>query len=617
MIFDQHSGPASRSRVALPRATVAAVRLVVNAGRREIIVAVALELLRAVSLGALLILSSELLSEIMHVTDGRVTWSRLVPDIAALAALSALVSVGQAVIARQYQLLGELTSRSAQAGILDVACSVELAAFDDPDFYDLMARAQGAVARSGQIVNGLLGLLQSGTSGLATLVALALLNPLLLPLALLALVPGLMVSSRRAGAYYRFAVALTPRDRERRYLADLLTSRDAAKEVRAMALLAPLLERYGTLYEERIAELRTVVRKQLAWGVAAALITSVLLAGALLLLVSLVAGGHLSLTAAAAAAAATVLLGQRISMASASVEMLLESAMLVENYFGFLALRPAHNPPPALDASRPSRISAVSASSVTAEDVWFTYRGSATPSLRGASLEIAPGEVVALVGANGSGKTTLAKLLTGLYAPDRGRILVNGHDATRIDPEDLRRSVGVVFQDFTRYCLAAYDNVAFGSHERYTDRHGVTVAARRAGIHDVIEALPAGYDTQLGPAFAGGVDLSIGQWQKLALARLFFRDAPFVVLDEPTAALDAMAEHDLFARIRELFDRRSVLLISHRFSTVREADRIYVMEDGAITESGSHAELMQLEGAYAGMFDLQASAYATAPGSAG
>jgi ATP-binding cassette subfamily B protein len=226
------------------------------------------------------------------------------------------------------------------------------------------------------------------------------------------------------------------------------------------------------------------------------------------------------------------------------------------------------------------------------------------------SLRIEPGEVVALVGANGSGKTTLAKLLGALYVPDRGRVLLHCADTATADRAALRRDVAVVFQDFLRYALPARDNIALGRHERSGDEAAIRAAAERAGADRDIEALANAYDTQLGPVFFGGVDLSLGQWQKIALARVFFRDAPFVILDEPTAALDARAEHELFARIRELFEDRSVLLISHRFSTVREADRIHVLDGGTVVEAGAHDELMARGGLYSELFSLQASAYA-------
>jgi ATP-binding cassette subfamily B protein len=227
----------------------------------------------------------------------------------------------------------------------------------------------------------------------------------------------------------------------------------------------------------------------------------------------------------------------------------------------------------------------------------------------GVSLEIGAGEIVALVGENGSGKTTLAKLLCRLYLPERGRVLWDGMDTATVDPDELRRSVAVIFQDFQRYHLPARDNIGLGRHDAADDLDAIRRAARQADADGFVAALPDGYDTMLGPEFTKGTDLSIGQWQRMALARAFFRDAPLVILDEPTAALDPRAEHELFERIRALLAGRTVLLISHRFSSVRAADRIYVMDGGQVAESGTHAELMAAGGQYAELFTLQASAY--------
>jgi ATP-binding cassette subfamily B protein len=224
-------------------------------------------------------------------------------------------------------------------------------------------------------------------------------------------------------------------------------------------------------------------------------------------------------------------------------------------------------------------------------------------------IRIEPGEVVALVGANGSGKTTLAKLLAGLYLPTAGRVCWDGRDTRDVDRRSLLDCTAVVFQDFIRYALSAGDNIALGRHERASDTAGIVRAAERAGADGDISSLPSGYETLLGPAFIDGTDLSTGQWQRLALARTFFRDAPLVILDEPTAALDAKAEHELFAKIGELFADRSVLLISHRFSTVRSADRIYVLSEGYVVEAGTHEELLARAGTYAELFTLQASPY--------
>jgi ATP-binding cassette subfamily B protein len=213
------------------------------------------------------------------------------------------------------------------------------------------------------------------------------------------------------------------------------------------------------------------------------------------------------------------------------------------------------------------------------------------------------------VGENGSGKTTLAKLLCGLYKPTSGRILRDGDDMGTMDPDQVRAGTALIFQDYLRYSMTAAENIGVGRHERYGDRAAIRRAAMQAGADRTIEGLPDGYETLLGPEFEGGFDLSAGQWQRLALARAFFRDAPFIILDEPTASLDARAEHELFESIRSLFSGRAVMLISHRFSTVRSADRIYVLEKGRVRECGTHEALMQAAGLYAELFNLQASPF--------
>jgi ATP-binding cassette subfamily B protein len=246
---------------------------------------------------------------------------------------------------------------------------------------------------------------------------------------------------------------------------------------------------------------------------------------------------------------------------------------------------------------------------LTAEEVSFTYPDATRPAVDRVSLEIDRGEVVALVGENGSGKTTLAKMLAGLYRPESGRILWDDTDLADVDADELRRSIAVIFQDFEKYLLPARENVGLGRRERIDEVEAIIEAAERADADQFLATLPEGYETMLGREFSGGFDLSIGQWQRVALARAFFRDAPFVILDEPTAALDARAESRLFERMRELLEGRSVVLISHRFSSVRSADRIYVLHEGRVVEEGPHEELMERGGLYAELFTLQARAY--------
>jgi ATP-binding cassette subfamily B protein len=286
-----------------------------------------------------------------------------------------------------------------------------------------------------------------------------------------------------------------------------------------------------------------------------------------------------------------------------SATELYETSLYLEDYEAFVGMREAL-------ASKQSGLPApVGFECLRVEHVSFSYPESERLALDDVSLEMHRGEIIALVGENGSGKTTLAKLLCGLYRPVSGRVLWDGEDVAAFDAASLRRSIAVLFQDFCHYFLTLRENIGVGRHELAADLLAVRGAAQQAGADSFVAGMRDGYETLLGEEFEGGHNLSIGQWQRVALARAFLRDASFVILDEPTASLDARAEHDLFESIRELFRGRTVLLISHRFSSVRSADRIYVLRQGRLEESGTHAELMRANGVYAELFNLQAQAY--------
>jgi ATP-binding cassette, subfamily B, bacterial len=314
--------------------------------------------------------------------------------------------------------------------------------------------------------------------------------------------------------------------------------------------------------------------------------------------------GRMGLAAAGAAVFGLYQLGGRLRGLYMSATSLYEATLFIRDYSTFLEDEPERWRRDGADRGAPRGFQRL-----TAEDVSFTYPESDRPAVDGVSIEVGAGEVIALVGENGSGKTTLAKMLAGLYRPEKGRILWDDIDLQNVDADQLRDSIAVIFQDFERYLLPARENVGLGRSELIEDLEAIRAASERADADRFLVDLPEGYETMLGREFAGGYDLSIGQWQRVALARAFFRDAPFVILDEPTAALDARAESQLFDRMRELLEGRSVVLISHRFSSVRNADRIYVMHDGRVVEHGPHDELMAAEGLYAELFTLQARAY--------
>jgi ATP-binding cassette, subfamily B, bacterial len=589
----------------LPGLLARAFGLVWRAGRKELLLTSALQLLSALGIVAQLFVAKRVFEATLAAAGpgGGGELTSILAEVAALAVLTATLDVLAALRSEQSRLLGELVARRAFDRILDVATRVDLMAYESPDFHDRLRRAHATgPLRALQIANGSIGLVGNLVSVLGIVLALLALQPLLVPLVLVSYVPLWIVGRLNSHDLYVFGFGMTPNDRMRAYLQRVMMERDPAKEVRSFNLAPVLRGRYDRLYDERIGELRSLARRRTSRSVIGALAQSALTALAIGGMAYLLVSGRMDLAAGGAAIFGLYQMSQRLQAIHFDIMSLHESVLFVRDYDSFLALEPAVDAAPGAPAPR-------SFSRLEVDDVWFAYPETATPALAGVSLEVRAGEIVALVGENGSGKTTLAKVLAGLYNPQRGAVRWDGTDVSGVDRDELRRSIAVIFQDFERYLLTARENVGLGRAERVDDAEAVAAAALRADAHDFIAALPDGYETMLGREWLGGYDLSIGQWQRVALARAFFRDAPFVILDEPTAALDPRAESELFGRMRQLLDGRSVVLVSHRFSSVRSADRIYVLRHGKVTEQGTHAELMERRGHYAELFTLQARAY--------
>src|SRR5947209_16153654 len=603
--------PAERRQLRrVPRVLASSFNLVWEASPRRFLISLAPQAVTAVTTGVQLVITRDLIAAVLATGSGG-DFSRVGTLLAELIGLTVLSNAAGLVQGQQQSLLSAEVERHQNAVLLDRIIAVDLKRFETPDFQDLLRRAMNAMGRMMGVTGSAIGLARSLFLIVGVAAALYVLQPILLVLAIVGFVPMWLASAATSRQTYSFWKSMTPNERKRSYIFGLFTSREYAKELRSFALAPYMRALYERLSNERLKELAANLRKRARYSILSTGASSVVTALTYGALAYLVIEHRIGVAEAGAAVAASQQLSGQLSSVVSNMTQLYESSLFLEDWEEFNSLAPARAPAPAERAALFDRIDL--------DHVSFRYPpsaskdgGPALPSrlaLDDVSLEIRAGEVIALVGENGSGKTTLAKVLSGLYRPDSGRMLWDGVDVTAHDQSWIYERVAVLFQDFARFMLTVRENIGLGRVERLEDLDAIVRSAERAGADSFVNAWPDRYDTILGPYFMGGKDVSIGQWQRIALARAFFRDAPLVILDEPTAALDARAEHDLFTRMRDLFSGRSVLLISHRFSSVRSADRIYVLHEGRVVESGTHDELMRIGGLYAELFTLQASAY--------
>jgi ATP-binding cassette subfamily B protein len=605
-LFDLQPDPEKKIEVRrVPSLVRDGIRMLLDASRTDFLISTGLQLVSGFGIVAQLVVGQHGLQSLLQAANGRGSLLSILPWVLALGGISTLLFSATSIQRERQELLGEVVARHVEERLLDVATAVDLIVFDDPNFHNRLERARSARHQPMNLVFGVSGLARAAIGVIGVTVALVAIEPVLIPMIAIVFLPAWLVASRRGESFYRFFWRITPRDRERNHVAKVLSGRDAAKEVRAFGIAPYLRARYERLYDERIRELRQVARRHLRFSLVANLAIGAILVLTLLLVAWLTLRGGVTLSQAGIALAGVAIVGSRLTEAGYSAGTLSEASLYLDDYRTFLEQLPA------ADAARPTGAAPVGLERIEVEDVQFTYPSGDAPALSDVSLSISAGEVVALVGENGSGKTTLAKVIAGLYRPDRGVVRWNGVDTATIAPDEYRTSIAVIFQDFIRYHFTARDNVGLGRPEAAEDLDAIRAAAEQAGADGRLASLPQGYETILGPEFIGGTDLSVGEWQRVALARALFRDAPFVILDEPTASLDPRAEHELFRRIRSFLADRTVLLISHRFSSVRSADRIYVLEGGRIVEDGTHEELMRRDRIYAELFTLQAAAYLT------
>ena len=499
-----------------------------------------------------------------------------------------------------------------QGQLLRKAASLDLALFDDQRFYNKLEIANRDHRHAGDMPVALLYSLRSWITLVSVLGLLATFTPWAVLILSATVVPELLFRGRINGRLYVMWNTQAPIQRLCYYLSSLLVERVAAKEIRLFGLGASLLERYRRARVDLYRQERRILGVEVR---------------GLGLLGLLSVAGTVAIWIWAAADAVTgalalgtlVLVFQSADKARAQLQdaargagMLVESRLHAQSYFDFIDLDPGDYAGSLRPAGRVAAPSSVTRG-IELTDVSFEYPGTERPVLRNLDLRLRAGERVAIVGENGAGKTTLVKLLTRLYDPTAGKIELDGVDYRDYDTGGLRKLFGVAFQDHVEFHLTASENVGFGDIERLDDTEAIMDAVRSAAAQEMVEQLPSGLDTMLGRTLGEGTDLSGGQWQKLALARAFFRDGAVMILDEPTAELDARAEHELFEHILAESRGHTTIIISHRFSTVRSADRILVLHEGEIVEDGDHAGLMELNGHYAEMFRLQASRYTDPP----
>ncbi len=511
--------------------------------------------------------------------------------------------LGRAIDYLDVLLAGKYTHHIS-VRVMEHAAGLDLLAYEDPAFYDRLERARVQATDRLYMIQAIGRLIQQVITTITLSVSIMVFSPWLLLLLVVGVIPAFVGETHFAFLGYAKNFRQTPIRRQLDYLRILGGSKEAAKELKLFGLRDFLTGRFKGLstqvYEEDIA----LARRKMGWGaVLSAIGTAGYYTAYVFAVWRTVTGvfsfGTLSLLANAIREASS-----NLQQTFSTLSTIADQALFLTDLIAFFEMRPTiESKPNALPAPRPIR------RGFEFQNVSFRYPGSSRLVLNKLNFHLHPGERVALIGENGEGKTTIVKLLTRLYDPAEGQVLLDGVDLREYSLEDLYREIGVIFQDFMRYEMTARENIAVGRIEQIDNAQLLEQSAQKSLADGVVRKLPSGYEQMLGRRFEGGVDLSGGEWQKVALARAYLRDSQVLILDEPTSALDARSEYEVFQRFAELTAGKMALFISHRFSTVRMADRIVVLENGRIAEEGDHDALTQLGGRYAEMFELQAASY--------
>ena len=581
------------------------LKIVWEAGPRVVTAGIIFRIIAALVPLALLAVSRRIIDSIVEVIKYH---PHVSPGFWWLVALEFGLALFGTILARLCDycdgLLADRFTRHVSIRVMEHASRLDLSSYEDPEFYNKLERARHQATDRIGMVQAFGRLLQAVITAMTLSISILAFSPWLLLLLVAGVIPAFIGESHFAFLGYSLNMRLTATRRQLDYLRDLGASKESAKELKLFGLSGHLSGRYSQLADDVYVQNVALLERRLRAGSLFGLLSTAAYYSAYAYVIFQTVSGGLSV-------GTMVFLAGALSGASSNIQQIFsifssiaDQALFLTDLLDFFAVEPkVKSKPRPLSAPRLIR------QGFEFQNVSFTYPGTSRLVLNGLSFHLRSRERVALVGENGQGKTTIVKLMTRLYDPSAGRVLLDGFDLREYNLEDLHHEIGVIFQDFMRYEMTARENISMGRIDGQDNFAGITAAARKSMAAPVIERLPFGYGQMLGRRFEGGVDLSGGEWQKIALARAYLRDSQLLILDEPTASLDARSEREVFQRFAELTQGKMALLISHRFSTVRMADRILVLEDGRIAEDGCHSELITRGQRYSKMFELQAASY--------